>query len=132
MTDFLDFRNLAKAAFPHFNISAMIWEKEEAKSLNALRFRLKATSQKITEAVTVEAHSAAAAVDELRVALATARRAFEVDAALRDISRRAGGLSEWQEADIRAQLTKCPLGEFDRLVATLRHAAYQAGQQQAA
>ncbi|AWM31332.1 hypothetical protein [Hymenobacter nivis] len=132
MTDFLQFRNLAKAAFPHFNISAMIWEKEEAKSLNALRFRLKATSQKIETSVTVEAYSAAAAVEELRVALAKARRTFEVDGALRDISRRAGGLTEWQAIDIRAQLTKCPLHAFDKLVATLRHAALEAGQQQAA
>lgn len=133
MSDFQDFARLARAAFPKLNISVLMYEPQTAAGIHTVRHRLKANGPGLGAEVTTEADTAAGAVDALRAAVRTARRAFDTDAAVRDIGRAAGGLDAAAEAHIRRQLLSCPLLAFDGKVAHLRQQARaSAAEQQAA
>ncbi|MGI4884254.1 MAG: hypothetical protein ACRYFR_04775 [Janthinobacterium lividum] len=130
MSDFRDFANLARAAFPKLNISVLMFERQTAKGIHTVRHRLRANGPGLLAAVVSEADTATQALVDLQGAVRIARRTYATELAIRDISRAAGGLDEDAQGHIRRQLMNCPLLAFDGLVANLRQAARESAQEQ--
>ena len=134
MSEFAVFARLARATCPKLHISVMMYERQNARGLDNVRYRLQATGPGLAKEITAEADSPVGAISELTAKVREARRAFATEAAIARISRAAGGLDEDAQAHIRRQLLACPLLAFDGTVARLRQAACNsaAEQQQAA
>jgi len=124
MSDFLDFDNLARAVAPKLNMMVGMARAETTRvGLGPIQYRIEANGQGLAEPIVVQRDTAAAAVADLKQAVAKARRAIATENAINRMQRDGANLDEAQVIDIRRQLLMCSLAQFDQLVATLRHAA---------
>lgn len=93
MTDFVDFRNHARATFPNLSVSVLIYEKDDAMGGNLIYWRLSVQGMSLgAEAVKVEATSAEAVLRSAIRQVARARTAHKQENERRDLMHRA----EWR------------------------------------
>lgn len=123
MSDFHDFRNLARAAFSDLNVSVMMYEPQTARGGDLITYRLKANGPKLQQALTVEGPSAASAIDQMRSAIRFHRRGVETDEVLARLVKLNPNLTDEELDAARAELTACYLADFDKVTIKLLKAA---------
>ena len=90
MTDFVDFRNTARATFPNLSVSVLMYEKDDAMGGNLIYWRLSVQGMALgAEGVKVEAASASAVIQSAIRQVGRARTAHKREKERLDQLRRA-------------------------------------------